>query len=1646
MNNADNKTRTAAALHQKSSDQSPDHTGERAAFFGGETSKPFFNVPVQAKLAVNKPGDQYEQEADNVADKVVQRLAENKSGPTPAESGKDTAKPNIQRLPITPIQRSAQPSATPAVIQAKCAACEGEEKLQKKEDDEPEVQSKIQRKPIFDSAAEPPDDSPGDGNVQRKPIFESEAGSGEMPLQRSEIPGAGAWGNVQMKCADCAAEEKEEQPVQRKESGNATPTPSADFNGRLQSSKGGGSPLPADVSASMGEAMGADFSGVRVHTGSEAAGMSSSIQAQAFTHGSDIYFNEGKYDTGSTDGKRLLAHELTHTVQQGGVQRKQIQTQRAAEQADIGHPDIASAEKKDKTVTPDATLDLPDTAVSDKTTTFPQTTTQSVARVADNTPQEKLQKKEEKEEDQSTEQETKREFFASPSSPPDDELPADNQPAMRGRPSSDVQAKPNIQREEADQAALAAELRESEQDQVAAISTTEANQTREKAAKEGQEAQEQAQIAAPVAVPTPPAPIPEAAKKAGAARVAKPKKKKAASIEKTLDANAPELGPGGQQLAAESENACQDAADKTQQLANNEQAHDTAAEKTGQAEGAVVPPAEEGLSRSNADQVETVGGTPEPAPDQQAAKQELDAAVENAVPSDIEGMNKFESGKKGQVIGNQVLAVTSEQVGEVKGTYQEIENAPPPAAAETPTPIPGQEQAPDTPALNVGKDAVPELSEEQTDASKFEKDADNIYEKEGVTPELKAETEKVDSGDIGEANTERKNLKEKVATEPTKIQTFAKDEKKGVETGLKQEEQKSKAAMKAKRRKEMDGAQQEQVKAKSAMELKREAVTNWINARYEKAKTFVDTTLKNLEAQSLAAFDAGQKALSTQFERNVKRRINAWKDDRYSGLFGGVKWLRDKLFGIDKFPEVKQIFTDERAAFVQGIDQLIANINKSNNDTIKTCKDEIAKANKEIQVYVSKLAPDLRDVGKKAQKATADKLKALDNQVDEAKKKLQEALCKKRDEAIKAIDKKIEQMKSEMSGLVNKIAGLLLELAKKFFKWALEKIGANPDQLLGLLDKGAAVLKKLFTDPIGFFKNLGKAVGKGVGGFVDNIGTYLKKGLSEWLLGAMGDSGLKLPETFDLKGILSIGLQVVGATWDYVQGKLVKALGPNGQKMLDAAKGALTIVQRVQQEGPIALWHMFMEKVGEIKEAVFNGIKDWAITQIVKKASLKLLSMLNPAGAILQAIMLLYDVVMFFVENWQKIISFVESVFNSITNIANGAIGQAAAFIEKALAKTVPMMISFLANFIGLGGIGKTIRKIIDTLRKPIDKVVDLVVKFLVKAVKKVFGRFTGKKNKNQKPEDPQKEAQLQKGLADIDKEEQKYLTGGKITKEEADKVAATVKRNHPVFKSIKVVDGGEKWKYHYKGSEGEQPSIGGKDGDNKELKSEGKNIIERISDIVVSNSIFEQPNLSLDMKKRYDETKKDLEITVSAFDKDKGDLSLIVEQLKKLEERIKVLKGVLDIGGNREDTKESNIAFGNYQINLENETISGNFVSVSGRSMKRDMVNIDKKIAFMPSVPKTNPFKLENTRKDGKRADQDSERKIINFLLNEVKAKLLKIKNNELSNYKNKTYSGFVEINTEMSACTSCSSNIDLLKQILGNQVDIKINYGVKF
>lgn len=86
----------------------------------------------------------------------------------------------------------------------------------------------------------------------------------------------------------------------------------------IHASRGGGHPMPTALRSQMESGFETDFSGVRLHTGSAAEAMSNDLSAKAFTYGNDIYFNRGQYSPDTTAGQHLIAHELTHVVQQSG--------------------------------------------------------------------------------------------------------------------------------------------------------------------------------------------------------------------------------------------------------------------------------------------------------------------------------------------------------------------------------------------------------------------------------------------------------------------------------------------------------------------------------------------------------------------------------------------------------------------------------------------------------------------------------------------------------------------------------------------------------------------------------------------------------------------------------------------------------------------------------------------------------------------------------------------------------------------------------------------------------------------------------------------------------------------------------------------------------------------------------------------------------------------------------------------------------------------------------------------------------------------------------------------------------------------------------------------------------------------------------
>ncbi|HYF32563.1 MAG TPA: DUF4157 domain-containing protein [Chitinophagaceae bacterium] len=267
-------------------------------------------------------------------DEQMQRKAifeSNEEAPVQTKAAHDNA------ACATNIESTAKP-----IIQSKCKECEEEEKAQE-EDAGKEQEEQLQRKAIFESNEEKHVQQKADPSKENLAPVKVQAPEPTPPAPKKVQPvAATAPVTIQAEQNTEMEEEKQEdkdngEVVQKKPvfDGGKNNAPSMEH--RLSTSKGGGQSLPEETRSKMEGSFGADFSQVKVHTNSTAVQLSKDLNAHAFTHGNDIYFNEGKYDPSSKDGSRLLAHELTHTIQQGAS----ASVQRSSQVPDIQKIDDA---------------------------------------------------------------------------------------------------------------------------------------------------------------------------------------------------------------------------------------------------------------------------------------------------------------------------------------------------------------------------------------------------------------------------------------------------------------------------------------------------------------------------------------------------------------------------------------------------------------------------------------------------------------------------------------------------------------------------------------------------------------------------------------------------------------------------------------------------------------------------------------------------------------------------------------------------------------------------------------------------------------------------------------------------------------------------------------------------------------------------------------------------------------------------------------------------------------------------------------------------------------------------------------------------------------------------------------------------------
>ncbi len=1204
-----------------------------AAFFGTQKTTSFFEPAIQPKLTVSKNDDPQEKEANSVAEKVMKM-------------------PEVAAIPATAQQ---------------------EERLQKKEEEiqatpEAPMAEKIQSK-----------DEPRRETLQTK-----STATDHFSVKVFASATANVVTNQQIKLST----DLNRSNLQR-QSDRGPPSASSSFEQTLHSSKGSGSALPSATQSFMESRFGADFSGVRIHSGTQAAEMSQGIQAQAFAHGNDIYFNSGKYSPDTTDGKALLAHELTHTIQQGHNRNNNIsrtpRIQRAAASfAQLGMGGNVDLSKKEGGAA------LPSEA---------------------------------------------QEFFFGSyhANVSDIRIHRDFEAAMLCR-SKGVKAVAQGRNIAFDPYYYSPDTEDGGQ----LLSKQVGESLKQRSINvEGLQSQINSALKAETAPPVTKK-AGEAVKVEDASKKKKPGDKskgakggnddkkgaKAKGKKKINRSDGPPVksvkrNPKKSPSKPDEDPAFQKVVAKTKTTAKNQRHHDEAEHKADDAQKAAPPAAKEAEGKAQkrkTDGMDDAGKKDQPF-DEVSFKADLLKKIESITPKTLEEATEF---KENNRIG-EVKEAMGSKVSEEKKTT----TGPVTAATTQPLQVNNADNKKPLPLPPTIKGAIPSGpgAKDAAPKQKLNNEISMEAQSKSLDAEMKAnnvtedQLQKSNEPSFAEAANEKRNAQKDAAQKPAQ---YRKDEALTLNQSkatANAETSKALVAMNTSRGKNFEGAVQHQQTTKQKDQERRANVAKDIEAKYADAEVKVNKALEEADTESNRIFDAGSEAANREFENYVAAKMSAYKRKRYSGFWGRLRWAKDKLFGMPD--AVNAFYVEGRQLYLNKMDLVINQVARVVTNKLNEAKQAIVTGKKAIDDYVNKLPKDLADVGKEAASNIQDKFDSLETAVNDKRDQLIEGLAKKYVDNVKKLDDRITELKEANQGLIDKAIGFLKKV------WKVIKDLTN--LFTTIFSKLASIIGTILSDPGGFFDNLGKAFDIGFTNFKNNFLGYLEQGLMDWLQTNLGIRGITLPKKFDAAAIFGFALQVMGITKEHIKERAVLLLGARKVAMLEAGGELLS---KVYSEGLGALWGMIYEKLTDFKDMVWEAIKSFIKTKIIEAAITFLLSMLNPIGAFIKVCMAIYDFLMMLVRFKDRIIELLDTILNAVTSIASGAIDGAAKAIEAAFAKSIPVIIGFLAALLHLNDIAAKVRDIIMRIRARVDKAIDWVLKKAASLVKSAGGALAGSARK----------------------------------------------------------------------------------------------------------------------------------------------------------------------------------------------------------------------------------------------------------------------------------------------------------------------------
>ncbi|MGX4687648.1 phage tail protein [Streptomyces sp. JNUCC 63] len=573
-------------------------------------------------------------------------------------------------------------------------------------------------------------------------------------------------------------------------------------------------------------------------------------------------------------------------------------------------------------------------------------------------------------------------------------------------------------------------------------------------------------------------------------------------------------------------------------------------------------------------------------------------------------------------------------------------------------------------------------------------------------------TREIPDGPFAAARDARAGLGEVAQRTPQRIQAEQRQAIDSAQADMAQLQQQAVAALRGARSGTVTAVGGGQTAAVASEEHTREAVARRAQQIYDDAHKQVDGLLQPLSRTAVARWEAGLTRLSQEFHDSLDR-VKRWIDDRHSGVGGAILAVGDYIGGLPDW--VTDEYNRAERTFGDGVCELLTSISSDVNGVIAAAQAVIQHARTDIDTAFRAMEAEFPEWAAQERARFGGMLDGLTRRVTEARTSFVRDVSQRAVTAVNQVHAEAQALREEAGGLIGRVVAAIEEFiddpVRAVINGLLRLVGIPPAAFWAVIAKIEQVISDIADDPENFVNNLVAGVKQGFEQFFDNFGSHVLHGFWDWLF-----SGLKtpvpMPRDLSARSLFGFALQLMGITWPRVREILVRHVGPTAVEVVEAA---WQLVSVLVERGPEGLVELLKEQltpenlIGMVLDAAVHYLIETLIQQVV----VRVVGLLNPAGAIAQAIDLIYQVCAWIFRNAARIFRFVEAVVNGMADVVAGNIAGLATAVEKALASLIPPVIDFLAGLLHLGGLPGEVADVITRLQAVVYAAMDRVIGFL---------------------------------------------------------------------------------------------------------------------------------------------------------------------------------------------------------------------------------------------------------------------------------------------------------------------------------------------